>query len=122
MRHLNIWKARWAENFVILFIPGLFHIFRQQVVDFCWHLLAVSMRVFFEGGLYHNFIFSQYIFCYDLEPAGTYYLAEVWMKDSLETVMRSVPLFKGLGPSACSALSGIVRRKSFLKGQAIFEE
>lgn len=44
------------------------------------------------------------------------------MADRIETIMRSVPLFKGLNSSACSALSGIVRRRAFQKGETIFEE
>ncbi len=44
------------------------------------------------------------------------------MAVNIETIMRSVPLFKGLSSSACTSLAGIVRRRSFRKGETIFEE
>ena len=44
------------------------------------------------------------------------------MADSIENIMRSIPLFKGLSDSACAALGGIARQRDFSKGEAIFEE
>jgi CRP/FNR family transcriptional regulator, dissimilatory nitrate respiration regulator len=44
------------------------------------------------------------------------------MTSGIETMMRSIPLFKGLHESACAALGDIARRRSFSKGQAIFSE
>ena len=44
------------------------------------------------------------------------------MMESIESVMRSIPLFKGLSKNACAALGGIARNKTFRKDEAIFEE
>lgn len=44
------------------------------------------------------------------------------MVEDSKARMLSVPLFKGLSNSACTALAGIVRSRSFRKGEAVFAE
>ncbi len=44
------------------------------------------------------------------------------MTHRIETSMRAIPLFKGLGDSVRAALGGIARLRSFSKAEAIFAE